>query len=120
MIPGPDTETPAASPDLACPGLGPVTGTRVRIAGLFGGGLHTATSDGWCLDVAAPEWPHHRVLLSADGGAFKGQPGQSWCLHVFNSDYSTFRAAGFSPFWPHPRRRYQQRPHSLDQAWRLR
>lgn len=94
--PDPDTATPDTSPDLACPGLGPVTGTRVRIAGLFGGGLHAGTSDGWCLDVVAPEWPHHRVLLSADGGVFKGQPGESW-WHVFNSDYSTFRAAGFSP-----------------------
>lgn len=94
--PDPDTAAPDASPDLACPGLGPVTGTRVRIAGLFGGGLHSTTSDGWCLDVVAPEWPHHRVLLSADGGACKGQPGESW-WHVLDSDYSTFRAAGFSP-----------------------
>jgi hypothetical protein len=94
--PDPDTETPDVSPDLACPGLGPVAGTQVRIAGLFGGGLHSTTPDGWCLDVVAPEWPHHRVLLSADGGALKGPHGGSW-WHVFNSDYSTLRAAGFSP-----------------------
>jgi hypothetical protein len=31
--------------DLSCPGLGPLAGTRVRIAGLFGGGLHTTTED---------------------------------------------------------------------------
>lgn len=36
--PDPDTETPDASPDLACPGLGPVAGTQIRIAGLWGGG----------------------------------------------------------------------------------
>lgn len=75
--PDPDTATPDASPDLACPGLGPVTGTRVRIAGLFGGGLHRTTPDGWCIDVVAPEWPNERVLLSADGGACKGQHGGS-------------------------------------------
>jgi hypothetical protein len=68
----------------------------VHIAGLFGGGLHATTPDGWSLDVVAPEWPHHRVLLSADGGAYKGQPGESWWL-IFDCDYSTFRTAGFSP-----------------------
>lgn len=39
----PDLEAggPDADPALRCPGLGPVAGSRVRIAGLFGGGLHT-------------------------------------------------------------------------------
>ena len=67
----------------------------MRIAGLFGGGLRATTSDGWTVDVVAPEWPHHRVLLSADGGACKGPPGERW-WHVFNAGYSTLRAAGFS------------------------
>lgn len=94
--PDPGTETPDASPDLTCPGLGPIAGSRVRIAGLFGGGLHATTPDHWTLDVVAPEWPHHRVLLSTDGGTYKGPPGQNW-WHIFHSEYSTFRAAGFSP-----------------------
>lgn len=94
--PDTDTASPDGTPDLACPGLGPVAGTRVRIAGLFGGGLHATTPDGWCIDVVAPEWPNERVLLSTDGGAFKGEHGGSW-WHVFHSDYSTLRAVGFSP-----------------------
>ncbi|MCW2864460.1 MAG: hypothetical protein JWP48_6168 [Actinoallomurus sp.] len=94
--PDPDTSTPDATPDLTCPGLGPITGAPVRIAGLFGGGLHTTTPDGWALEVVSPEWPHHRVLLSADGGLHKGPPGDDW-WHIFHSDYSTLRAAGFSP-----------------------
>ncbi|GAA2645901.1 MULTISPECIES: hypothetical protein [Streptomyces] len=91
-----DTSTPDAHPDLACPGLGPIAGAPVRIAGLFGGGLHRTTPDGWTLDVVSPEWPRDRVILSVDGGAHEGPPGGSW-WHVFHSDYSELRAAGFSP-----------------------
>ncbi|MEV0167745.1 hypothetical protein [Nonomuraea fuscirosea] len=94
--PDPDTSTPDTSPDLTCPGLGPIAGTRVHIAGLFGGGLHSTTPDGWCLDVVSPEWPNDRVLLSADGGIYKDPPGEGW-WHIFHANYSTFRAAGFSP-----------------------
>lgn len=93
--PDPDDASPSG-PDLACPGIGVLAGTRVRIAGLFGGGLHATTDDGWTVDVVAPEWPNHRILLSADGGAYKGPPGTSW-WHVFHADYSELRAAGFSP-----------------------
>ncbi len=71
--PAPEDSTPDAVGDLACPGLGPITVSRVRIAGLFGGGLHTTTEDGWTPEVVSPDWPN---------------------LH---SSYSTYRAAGFSP-----------------------
>jgi hypothetical protein len=94
--PDPDSSTPDADPDLVCPGLGPIAGERVRIAGLFGGGLHATTDDGWTIDVVSPEWPHDRVLLSADGGSYTGPPGGSW-WHVFDANYSELRTAGFSP-----------------------
>lgn len=94
--PDPATSTPDAHPDLACPGLGPVAGVPIRIAGLFGGGLHRTTPDGWTLDVVSPDWPHDRVILSADGGANRGPAGGSW-WHVFHSERSDLRAAGFSP-----------------------
>ncbi len=94
--PDPETSTPDAHPDLACPGLGPIAGVLVRIAGLFGGGLHNTTPDGWTLDVVNPEWPHDRVILSADGGSPKGPTGGTW-WHIFHSEYSELRAAGFSP-----------------------
>jgi hypothetical protein len=93
--PDPDSASPDAVPDLACPGLGPVAGTRVRIAGLFGGGLHTTTEDGWTVKVVSPEWPNHRVVLSADGGLCRGPAGEKW-WHFFHADYSELRAAGFS------------------------
>jgi len=94
--PDPATSTPDAAPDLSCPGLGPLCGTRVQIAGLFGGGLHSTSGDGWTVDVVTAEWPHERVILSSDGGAHKGEPGGTW-WHILHSSYSTLRAAGFSP-----------------------
>ncbi|MEV4947297.1 hypothetical protein [Streptomyces sp. NPDC053755] len=90
------TSTPDAHPDLACPGIGPVDGTEIRVAGLFGGGLHSTTADGWTVDVVSPDWPHDRVLLSADGGANKGAAGGTW-WHVFHSAHAELRTAGFSP-----------------------
>ncbi|MEU1694244.1 hypothetical protein [Streptomyces hirsutus] len=93
----PEDSTPDAVADLSCPGLGPITGSRVHIAGLFGGGLHTTTADGWALEVVTPAWPNERVLLSSDGGLpHAGPHGEEW-WHIFHSNYSTFRAAGFSP-----------------------
>ncbi|WP_194898849.1 hypothetical protein [Catenulispora pinisilvae] len=91
----PDLELPDG-PDLACPGPGPLAraGVRVPIAGLFGGGLHTV-ADRWVLDVVSPEWPNDRVLLSTGGGPWRGSAGETW-WHIFHSDYSELRAAGFS------------------------
>jgi hypothetical protein len=83
-------------PDLSCPGVGPLAGRRIRIAGLFGGGLHATTSDGWAIHVVAPEWPNERILLSSDGDIYRGSVGTDW-WHIFRSDYSELRAAGFSP-----------------------
>ncbi|MGW2013641.1 hypothetical protein [Streptomyces sp. NPDC001927] len=84
-------------PDLSCPGLGPLTRQRVHIAGLYGGGLHTTAHGGWSVDAVAPAWPHHRVLLSAEGGApWRGLHGETW-WHVFDATWSEFRAVGFSP-----------------------
>ncbi|MYS05551.1 hypothetical protein GTW71_03625 [Streptomyces sp. SID6041] len=95
--PDPEGSTPDTAPDLSCPGLGPIASTRVRIAGLFGGGLHTTTEDSWTLEVVSPEWPDHRVLLSRDGGIpHNGPHGHRW-WHIFDADYSELRTAGFSP-----------------------
>lgn len=94
--PDPKTSAPDGSADLTCPGLGSLEGTHVQIAGLFGGGLHSTSGNGWSLDVVAPEWPNERVLLSADGGILRGEPGGSW-WHIFHSTHSTLRTAGFSP-----------------------
>ncbi|WP_404870651.1 hypothetical protein ACI1MP_36490 [Kitasatospora griseola] len=44
LIPAPYCR-PNPGPDLSCPGFGPLAGTEVRIAGLFGGGLHSTSED---------------------------------------------------------------------------
>ncbi|MFG2572668.1 hypothetical protein [Streptomyces sp. NPDC048481] len=95
--PDPEDGTPDAAADLTCPGPGPIAGSRVHIAGLFGGGLHTTTGDGWTLERVSPAWPHDRVLLSTDGGLpHSGPHGERW-WHIFHSTYSELRAFGFSP-----------------------
>jgi hypothetical protein len=95
--PDPEDSTPDAVTDLTCPGPGPVAGSRVRIAGLFGGGLHATTEDGWILEAVTPAWPNDRVLLSVDGGLpHSGPHGEEW-WHIFHSSYSELRAFGFSP-----------------------
>ncbi|MEU3981128.1 hypothetical protein AB0F77_13565 [Streptomyces sp. NPDC026672] len=95
--PDPDDGTPDAVADLTCPGPGPIAGSRVHIAGLFGGRLHTTTGDGWTLEAVTPAWPHDRVLLSVDGGLpHTGPYGERW-WHIFHSTYSELRAFGFSP-----------------------
>ncbi|MEU6507435.1 hypothetical protein [Streptomyces sp. NPDC046942] len=95
--PDPEDDGRDVDPALWCPGLGPVAGSRVRIAGLFGGELHTTSGDGWKLEVVAPAWPNERVLLSRDGGLpHSGPYGERW-WHIFHSHYSELRAAGFSP-----------------------
>jgi hypothetical protein len=66
------------------------------VAGLFGGGLHTTSGDGWSVDVVSPDWPHHQVLLSTGGGPWRGEPGEQW-WHVARVDHAELRAAGFSP-----------------------
>ncbi|MFD8271391.1 hypothetical protein [Streptomyces flaveolus] len=95
--PGPEDSTPDAVADLSCPGLGPIAGSRVQIAGLFGGGPHSTTEDGWCIEVVTPAWPNERVLLSRDSGLPHAGPHAERWWHIVHVTCSTFRAAGFSP-----------------------
>ncbi|GLW44856.1 hypothetical protein Stsp02_05180 [Streptomyces sp. NBRC 14336] len=91
-----DPDEGVSGADLTCPGLGPIAGRRVPVAGIDGGGLHAGTQDGWWVEVEVPQWPEERVLLS-NGGRFHNSPhGEGW-WHILHSRYSTFRAAGFSP-----------------------
>ncbi len=94
--PDDDDATPDMAPDLTCPGLGPVADTRIHVAGLFGGGLHSTSGDGWSVRTVSPCWPHHHILLDTAGGLHRGAHEEKW-WHIFHADYSEFRAAGFSP-----------------------
>ena len=88
--PDPDLCFPHGSP-LTCPGIGPLDGLDVHVAGLTGGGLHLVAST-WTVGVTAPDWPDHRIVLSQGGGPWS--PGRPWC-HVHHAT-SELRAAGFS------------------------
>lgn len=71
-----------------CLGLGPVTGGRVHIAGLYGGGLHPTTADGRQWRSSRRSGPTTESCSPADG--------ERW-WHVFHSDSSELRTVGFSP-----------------------
>ncbi|MDX8034157.1 hypothetical protein SK803_28395 [Lentzea sp. BCCO 10_0856] len=81
--------------DLTCQGIGPIARRRVPMAGQEGGGLHTG-AEGWSVDVASPDWPNERVLLSTGSPYTGGEHGETW-WHIYHSRYSELRAAGFSP-----------------------
>jgi len=52
---------------LTAEGIGPLESQHIRISGVYGGGMPTMTSDGWRLEVVAPDWPYSFVLLHAPG-----------------------------------------------------
>lgn len=84
-------------PDLACRGIGPLAGTRVPLCGLFGGGLHRVTADGWALDVASPDWPTQRVVLSTPSHDPYQQPDRGGWQVIHDEITCELRAVGFSP-----------------------
>lgn len=94
--PDPDAG-PDGTADLSCPGLGPLAGTRVPVAGVFGGGLHATASGGWRVEVVSPRWPDHRVLLSRGSGMPHDRPHTDGWWHIVDARGSELRAAGFSP-----------------------
>jgi hypothetical protein len=83
--------------DLSCDGIGVLTGTRVPIAGLLGGGLHRVTMDGWSVDVVAPDWPDKRVVLSSPFHNPYATPDKGGWFVVHDEDICELRAVGFSP-----------------------
>jgi hypothetical protein len=77
---------------LVSPGIGQLSDTQIRLAGLHGGGLPRVTADGWGLNCIQLPWPEHSIFLS-----------QPWEFHKFDrwlkiaSDGACeFRACGFS------------------------
>lgn len=52
---------------LTARGIGPLDEQRVRIAGVYGGGLPTGTRDGWHVQAVPTPWPDYAVVLEAPG-----------------------------------------------------
>ena len=82
---------------LEAEGIGPMSGQRIRISGLHGGGLPNSTSDMWSLDAVTLAWPEQLLILVEPGswlyGGLYGKPDNLW--KVFAD--SEIRAQGFSP-----------------------
>ncbi len=62
-----DPELPDGPYPVWAPGIGPLTGQRVPLAGLWGGGLQSMTPDGWVIHRAAPNWPLECAVLCPPG-----------------------------------------------------
>jgi hypothetical protein len=81
---------------LEAEGIGPLSRTIVRVAGVAGGALPRGTSDMWSVELVTMEWPVTDVLLFAPGaslfGSLHGRPDSFTKL----ASESEVRGAGFS------------------------
>ena len=82
---------------LLAQGFGPLEDRRIRMAGLFGGGLPLTTEDEWGLEEEAPAWPMRSILLTPppiereDGSHIIGEP-----IVIGDDGACELRAYGFS------------------------
>src|SRR3569833_9791 len=84
-------------PELRCSGIGPLADDLIMIAGLYGGGLHRTTDDGWAVDVVAPDWPTERIVLSEAGSNLMADKATTGWRQVRREDFFQLHAYGFSP-----------------------
>ena len=84
----------AGSDPLTARGIGPLAGELVQLAGLFGGGLHAVTSDGWHAAVVHPDLLRAVVVLEHGRSCWwdADRHEAAWRLELDNP-----RAVGFSP-----------------------
>lgn len=84
--------------NLYCLGVGPLSKSRVRTAGLWGGGLCSYTRDSWSLRSFYQEnsWSPLVVLEPPDGDV-RLPDEAAGCTRLEIPDLDTFRACGFSP-----------------------
>jgi len=84
--------------NLTAEGIGPLTGKRIRISGLYGGGLPSSTADGWGLERYRASWPDEELILSQPGETIIWTTaGQRPSLTKLGGFASEVRAFGFSP-----------------------
>lgn len=77
---------------LVSPGIGALRDTRIRLAGLHGGGLSMTTSDGWGLHCIPLPWPSHSIFMSPP---WKSHQFDQW-VKIACDGACEFRACGFS------------------------
>lgn len=112
---------------VSAPGIGPLEGQRIAVAGLWGGGLPAFTPDGWWVSVVAPDWPDEGVVLVPPGragpvggpdrlaargrGRLRAGPGRRVLGHRPDARGRDHPAARLDP--PRPRRHRVSRRRSL-------
>ena len=79
-----------------CEGIGPIEGSRIRVAGLWGGGLNRMTEDGWSVAVVAVDWPEERVILQPPGADVMIEHLASGCITI-SAAATELRCVGFAP-----------------------
>jgi hypothetical protein len=82
--------------NLTVEGIGPLAGTAIRTAGMYGGGLASGTHDGWAVEPHPFAFPEQVLIVSPPGQTMlwtaKGEE-----MHLTKlADYE-IRAFGFSP-----------------------
>lgn len=74
-------------------GIGPLDDVSITLAGVWGGGLPTSTTDGWFTFRFSPEWPSERVVLQAPASNFHNSYGG---LTQLSAPINDVRAVGFT------------------------
>ena len=80
---------------LVASGIGIIENQQIRLSGLHGGGLPRFTSDGWSLELAAPDYPIESVILCPPYKTVFVESFADECVKI-SEDYEV-RATGFSP-----------------------
>jgi hypothetical protein len=84
--------------NLLLAGIGPISGQRVRMSGIYGGGLACRTTDGWSIERHPLAWPDDELILAPPGQSMFWLPrGQLMRLTKLAGFVSEVRAFGFSP-----------------------
>jgi hypothetical protein len=84
--------------NLLVGGIGPLKGTRIRTAGLAGGGLTSQTYDGWGIERHPFAFPDEELFVGPLGQSMLWtQHGAQTRLYKLGGFVTELRAYGFSP-----------------------
>jgi hypothetical protein len=84
--------------NLLVEGIGSLARERVRMSGIYGGGLACCTPDGWAIERHPLSWPDDELILSPPSQSMLwSPPGQPVTLTKLAGFISQVHAFGFSP-----------------------
>lgn len=84
--------------NLEVEGIGALHGQKIRMSGLYGGGLAMQTNDGWNIERHPLSWPDEELFLSPQGQSMLWcEPSKTIELTKLGSFTTELRAFGFSP-----------------------